>query len=246
MKRINVILGLAVMVALALSAFVASSASAALPELTRPGTTAPVLGEITGESATGTKTVLETEKGTTVKCEKAVSKEGKAVTTKEITGIKIVFTGCTESVFGGKCRTKGSTNEGEITTGAITGLLGYLSKPESKEVGLELRPAKTPEALKGENSTFVLFECTKGFAKIEARGAVIGTLGAGEHNESKKSLKLGFETNGKGVQKDLGIKGGFMEEAHLESSLNEGKFEKSNQKGEGTTSVAGENAELKA
>ena len=236
MKRINVVLGLALMAVLALSAFAVSSASAAAPELIRAGSGAKpevVKGEITGTSEG--ETVLETENKTKVTCTSATAKGGKAVTTKETEGSKFLFKGCKESIFNGSCKSS-EKGEGEIETSATIGLIGF--KPKSTtEVDLELRPKGTPEAL---TTSFVVFECTKGFAKIEARGAVIAMLGEGQLNKSTKSLKTVFEKGASaGLQELTEMTGGFMEkEVHLESSLNKGKFEKSNQQGKGSTEFA--------
>jgi len=233
MKHINVVLGLAVMAVLALSAFAVSSASAAAPELFRAGKPGSiVLGEIKGSSKGNT--VLETANKTTVTCTSAKAKGGKAVTTKETSGTKFLFTGCVESALKGKCNTKG-LGAGEIETSETIGLIGF--KPGSTtEVDLELRPKGTTSELK---ISFVLFECVGGFAKIEAKGAVIGMLGVGELNKSTKSLSTVFAKGEKaGLQELEAMTEGFMTAAKLQSNLNGGTFENSNQQGEGLTEFA--------
>jgi len=238
MIRIRITL-VAVLVAMALCAVVAGSASAAaLPELTKPGTETAVAGEIAGKSKEKTKTVLETANGTTVKCEKATSKGGVASNTKESAGTVVSFTGCTESLFGGSCKSTNTTVAGEIKTAEISTKIGYIVGSKKTEVGMELYPTKTNEALKIEagnkGPSFVEFSCTGGFAKIEVQGAVIGTLGNGEHNKAVKSLSLNFAKGATaGSQKVTEIEGGKMKNVHLESNLNGGTFENSNQQGEG-------------
>jgi hypothetical protein len=231
MKRINVVLGLAVMAVLALSAFAVSSAFAAAPELIRAGSGAKpevVKGEIKGTSKGNT--VLETANKTTVTCTAAKAKGGKAVTTKETSGTKFLFTGCVESALGGKCNTKG-LKAGEIETSETIGLIGF--KKGTTEVDLELRPKTTTSELK---VSFVLFECVGGFAKIEAKGAVIGMFGVGELNTVTKSLKTVFAKGTKAGEQELTeMEGGFMTVGKLESNLNGGAFENSNQQGEGLT-----------
>lgn len=229
------------MAVLALSAFAVSSASAAAPELIRAGKPGEaVKGEIKGKSSGST--VLETEAGTKVTCESAESKggttEGTKEPLKETKGTVVLFKGCTESLFKGKCKSAKPGVAGEIETVALAGIIGF--QPGSKtEADLELRPEKTEAPLEGANGAFVIFECTGGFAKIEARGAVIGMLGKGQFNKSTKSLNLLYEKGAKaGTQELTEMEGGFMKEAKLESSLNKGKFEKSNQQGEGTVEFA--------
>jgi hypothetical protein len=234
MRRINV-LAMVAFAALALSASAVSSASAAPPELIRAGKPGEVVkGEIRGESQT--HTVLETENNTKVTCEDAKAKGGKAVTTKEFAGTKFLFTGCVESAFKGKCNTKGK-GQGEIETAETVGLIGF-EPGSSTQVDLELRPKATTSELR---ASFALFECAGGFAKIETRGAVIGMLGFGELNKSTVSLELVYA---KGVfageQELTEMEGGFMTTARLESSVNRGTFEHSNQQGEGLVEFAEE------
>jgi hypothetical protein len=240
MKRINVVLGLAVMAVLALSAFAVSSASAA-PELIKAGSPGTKLAKagIGGKSATGTSTVLETANKTKVTCTSAESKGGVEVTTKEIAKGKFLFKGCTESVFGGSCKSSGKSS-GEIETNETTAIIGFNPSHET-EVDFEVRPTGTTSELK---VAFVTFECTGGFAKIEARGAVIGMFNESELNKSKTSFGLTFAKGATaGTQELTKMTGGFMTEAKLESSLNKGTFEGSNQQGEGTLTTE-EAAEL--
>ena len=234
--RRNTGLGMAVLAVLALCAVTASAAFAAEPELIRAGKKGEaVKGAITGKSKGST--TLETAGGTKVTCTSATSSGGTTSGTKEplkeTKGTKIAFKGCKESVLNTACKTSGDAAE-EITTVAIDTKIGYVSNPTTKktEVGLEFLPEGTTEALK---ATFTKFECTGGFTKIEAIGAVIGLFGKEQHKKSTKSLNLVFGKGEKaGTQEILGITGGFMTEAHLESNVNKGTFEKSNQQGEGT------------
>lgn len=233
MKKIRLI-GLTVVAVLAFSAVATASASAAEPELISVATKGEVKGNISGKSTPKTKTVLETANGSTVKCEAATSTGGKAKGTKESTGTKVTFTGCTESVFGGKCENNG---KGGIETVALLTKIGYVTGSKKTEVGMQL----TPES----GTSFVTFSCLGGFAKIEVRGAVVGNFGKGEFKKSTTSLKLVFEKGATaGSQKITEIEGG-VANAHLESSLNKGTFENSNQQGEGVVEFA-ESVELKA
>jgi hypothetical protein len=244
MKRINTLV-VAVFAVLALSAGAASVASAALPELVS-GKGGAVKGEIKGKSEAKTTTVLESMNKTTVTCQSASSAKGKAggegkEPLKETEGTVVTFKECKESLFGGNC--ENTKTAGEIVTTALETKLGYVTGSGKKEVGLEFYPAKTNAEL---TTPFVKFECTGGFAKIEVRGAVIGQFGAGEFNKKTKSLKLVFEKGAEaGEQKITEIEGGKMKNVHLESSLNKGTFELSNQQGKGVVEFE-EEVELKA
>jgi hypothetical protein len=234
MKRIK-LLGLTVVAVFAFSAVAVASASAALPELVGVTSKGTVGGTIEGASKAETKTVLETKNGSKVTCNTAKSTGGKATNTKESTGNKVTFTGCVESIFGGKC--ENTATAGEIVTNTLKGVIGYVEGSAKKEVGLELTPESTAQ--------FVTFECTGGFAKIEVKGAVIGQLGAGQFNLHEKALNLVFvKGTNKGEQKIKQLEG--KAAVKLESSLNKGAFEESNQQGEGTIKSSVEEIELKA
>ena len=117
--RIRMI-GLALVAVFAMSAIVASAASAALPEQL------PATGKFTGTSGAST---FETLKGEKVKCTSDTI-------TGEITGAKtskstITFKGC--EGLGLKCNTSGA-GSGEIVLN-VTGTLVYIMK-STKEVGL--------------------------------------------------------------------------------------------------------------
>lgn len=210
--------------ALALCAVAASSASAALPELTRAGKSEALKYEIRAESAGSLR--YETTSGTIEECKVAKFKGGKEVNTKEITGIHLVLTGCIETELGSECHSSGKKG-GEIESVALTGKIGYISKPESKktEVGLELRPTEENAEL---TKPLVKYECTGGFSDNEWRRTIVGLLGAGQHNKSTLSLNLAFNKGtAAGLQEDTGIEGGYASEAFLEGSMNR-SFEKMN------------------
>jgi hypothetical protein len=233
---------------MSLSVAMASVAAAELPELTRAKSTEAIKSEIRGRSRIATKTVLETASGTTVKCGRTTSKGGKAKGTKESEGTVVTFTECSESLFGGKCQN--TTTSGQIVTNALSTRIGYIVGSKQTEVGLELYPTATNLSLhisEGAGAALATFECTGGFAKIQVQGAVIGTLGNGEHNKPTFELSLNFAKGAiAGSQKVTEIEGGKMTLVHLESSLNKGKFENSNQQGEGFLEVPFEEIELKA
>jgi hypothetical protein len=241
-------MALTVFATLAVCAVVVSAASAVLPELTKAKTPNTIKGEITGKSKAKTKVVLEVAGGTTIKCEKETNKGGKATNTKESEGTVIKLEGCNESLFGGKCQNTATANE--IVTNEISTLIGYIVGSKQTEVGLELYPTKTNTSLtikESAGAAFVTFECTGGFAKSQVQGAVIGTLGNGEHNKPTHSLSLNFAKGATaGSQKVTEIEGGKMKNVHLESSLNKGTFENANKQMEGFFEVLAEEIELKA
>jgi hypothetical protein len=213
--------------ALALCAVAASSASAALPELTQKGTNEALTGEIHGTSAGGLE--YETVSGMIEECRTAKLKGGKELNTKEITGIHLVLTGCIETEFGSECHSAGKKG-GEIESVALTGKIGYISKPESKktEVGLELRPTEENAEL---TKPLVKYECTGGFSDNEWRRTIVGLLGQGQHNKASLSLSLEYDKgSAHGLQEDTGIEGGYATESFLEGSMNR-SFEKMNWQG---------------
>lgn len=237
MLRIRII-GLALVAAFALSAVAVASASAALPELTKPGTMEKVEGEITGKASGATK--LETAGGKIVECTAATSAKGKSVNTKETEGTVITFTGCS-SPGAGACTSESAKNSGEIITSAIKTKIGYLSGT-SGEVGIEFFVTRESTL----TATFVKFGCLGGFAKIEVHGALVCRLGKAQHNTPTMSLTLECNKGSTaGSQEFTHIEGGVMTEAKLQSNLNGGTFEASNQQGSGTIEFA-EKAELKA
>jgi hypothetical protein len=112
--------GLALMAVFAMSAIVASAASAALPEQV-PGT-----GLISGTSGAST---FETKSGEKVKC--SSSSVMGDLTGAKTSSSKIVFKGC--EAFGFKCNSSGAAS-GEIVLN-VTGEIFYLNTT-TKEVGL--------------------------------------------------------------------------------------------------------------
>lgn len=230
MKRIRVI-GLALAAVFAISAIASASAMAALPELVNAKGEA-VKGAVTGASEG--ETILESKSGIKVTCTSGTS-------TGEVTGLKTVgktvvtFKGCKESIFGNKCQTKGE-EAGKIVTLKIKGTIGYIKKAVPIEVGLDLQPEVA--------GNFVTFECGA-FAKEEVKGSVIAPITPiNTKVKTTGSFTLKYEKGASaGLQKVTKFEGGA--EDVLESALNGGGFEKSNQQGTAKVKLA-EEAELKA
>jgi hypothetical protein len=112
--------GLALVAVFAMSAVIASAASAALPEQS------PTTGKFTGVSG---KSFFETKSGEKVNCkEDTIKGESTGAKTSSST---IAFKGC--EAFGFKCNTTGAL-AGEIVL-KVTGQLVYISETK-KEVGL--------------------------------------------------------------------------------------------------------------
>lgn len=194
--------GLCLVTVFAVCAAVAASASAALPEFT-----GPFPKTFTSKSKAS---VLETVGKTKVKCT-ADTNAG------EITGPKsdlvtVRFTGCVALKF--QCGTPGAA-PGEIVTGVLTSMLGYINI-EKKEVGIDLsNPA---------GALITEFFCG-GNLRVVVRGSVIGRVTP--VNKIVKppqhfTLKLG---QAKGKQKITKFQGEPVDV--LESSVNGGPFEES-------------------
>lgn len=163
-----------------LSSMGVASAAAALPELTRPGTTSELSSKATTWETEGA-IIFETSEGTKFSCEKA-SSAGKVKGVAEFSETIIKFVGCGESLFKSTCQS--TATPGEIKTVALSGRIAYINKA-LPEVGLKLAPTT--------GTTLATFECPGGFLKDELRGAMIGVFGKGEQNKSVTSLKLVYE-----------------------------------------------------
>jgi len=122
-------LGLLCMAAFALSATMATAASAALPEFTGPFPT-PF-------TSTSGATTLETVKKATIKCT-ADTNAGEVSGAKTGT-VTIIFSGCELVVLGLTCNTVG-LGPGEIMAGPLVMALGYINGPK-KEAGIDLSTA---------------------------------------------------------------------------------------------------------
>jgi hypothetical protein len=196
MDRIRIV-GLAMVAALALGAFAASSASA-LPELGRcvakaggkykdSNCTEKATGgsfefvknaikkKFTSEGGEG---VLETVSGNTVKCTKETAvgeylEKGTTPSTKEVHHVVATFTGCSAPALGLSCKTAGHA-EGEIVTNELEGKMGYISGKGTKTpvVGQELKPGKT-----APGKLFAKFECGPGLAIIEVGKGTVAPTG---------------------------------------------------------------------
>ena len=244
MKRTKII-GLALVAVFALTAVAASAASAAtLPFIEGQTTKAEYKGTVPTAGGTGT---LETANGNTVKCTKS-SSTGTAESEKKVKKVVVTFEGC-EATIGGikaKCNTAGEV-AGKIVTKELEGELGYINKA-TPSVGLDLWPASRTAEEKTKhtfNALFVEFECT-GFAKSKVRGSIIGEL-TPVNGAAGKTLTLTYKkgaAKGEQLIKKMETVEGGVEDV-LESSLNNGAFEKSNEETTNTVTFA-ENVILKA
>ncbi|MGH2864524.1 MAG: hypothetical protein ACRDJX_04660 [Solirubrobacteraceae bacterium] len=147
MKRIKII-GLALVAVFALSAVVAASASAALPEFV-PGAAKTKFTSKSGES------FLEASKQV-IKCKSDTNKGELVGTTKKEDTVTVTFLGCESLTLKAKCQN--TTTKGKIVTNLLVSLLGYINAAK-KEVGLSLSP-KTAGGL------FAEFECAEVKVKV--------------------------------------------------------------------------------
>lgn len=272
MLRVRTI-GVALVAVFAFSAMVVASASATLPELVKAKSTCVehkgekkfkftekecktesvtkegefeleqtelIKKGITSTSGAGT---LETAGGTKVKCT-ADSDVGTASGTKKVVKVVVKFTGCT-STLGVKCTTEKAA-AGEIITEELEGEIGYISKA-AKTVGLDLWPSSRTAAEK-KNHEFKKLEAKfvcAGFITSEVRGSIIGKVT--ETNKKTTKLTLTYVKGAKAGEQELkkleGVEGEV--EDVLESSLNGGAFEKSNEETTDTNTYE-EEVELKA
>ncbi|HEX5851723.1 MAG TPA: hypothetical protein VFY36_01400 [Solirubrobacteraceae bacterium] len=238
------LIGLALVAAVALSAVVVASASAALPEIVKPGT-ATELTKKTIKTKGGAST-LETASGTTVTCTGNTA-VGRGQGTKQVTKTVVKFTGCKSSGFA--CQSAGAAAN-EIVTKEVEGEIGYIFPEANKQVGLDLWPSSRTameKTLHEFNAIFVKFTCA-GFLNDEVRGSVIARM-----TPVNKSVKAGspFTLNYKKgtnpgeqeIQSLKNVEGGVVDV--LESKLAGGGFEKANQQGEAEVTFE-EDAELRA
>jgi hypothetical protein len=152
MKRFKVV-GSCLIAVIALSAAMAGSASAALPEFS-----GPFSKPFTSKSATS---VLETVTKVKLVCT-GDTNEGE-VTTPASGVMKITFTGCTVKKI--PCNSPGVV-PGTIVTGLLSFTVGYINKAK-KEVGMDLIPAT--------GGAFIEFICGTTVRGI-AVGSVIGRI----------------------------------------------------------------------
>ena len=165
MTRIRTI-GLVLVAVFAMSAIVASAASAALPEYFQKGS------PLTKKTAfTGTAGASKLVSGAaTIECTSDSSK-GDLLTSKTAGKIKITYSGCTIPALPGiKCETK-KAKPGVITTEALKGLLVYSSETVG---GAKIASEQfTPESEEAE-ATFAKFSCDEGAIPVVVTGAVLG------------------------------------------------------------------------
>lgn len=129
MKRAKTV-GLLTMAALAASATLAASASAALPEFV-----GPLPAPFTSKSGV---TTLETVKKAQITC--ATDSGTGEVSGPKTGSVKITLTGCELVTLGLTCNTVGAP-PGEIVTTTLVMTLGYIKLAPKKEVGIDLSTA---------------------------------------------------------------------------------------------------------
>jgi hypothetical protein len=178
---------------LVVSAVVVASASAALPEFEGPFPNA-----FHAEQLNAGK--LETVSGKTVECTGGLA-TGVVKSEKDVLINGILYTGCKSTTFGGlKCQTAGHA-EGDITTVPLLGLLGYIKKPATTEVGLLFEP---------ENGVvFASFECKTFFnpVSVTVRGTVICHLEPINVKTKNYTLSCKLKAGEKGVQNPSSFEG---------------------------------------
>jgi hypothetical protein len=182
MQRLKV-LGLALAAVFAVSALVATSAMAVLPEIEI------ISGPQTLKSAKKAESpndLLETTSGKKVECtnDASTSKLG-ASPTKELKEVKVTFTGCTSSF--GTCTSSGAAS-GEIKVNELIGTVGYINKTTTpKEVGVSLTPVVS-------GGLFAEFKCGIATVKVGEKAgsgsgdSVIGKLTPVETATAKVNL----------------------------------------------------------
>lgn len=186
----------ALVAVLALGAVTVASASAALPEFQQKGKGLEKAVKFTVKSGWGK---LESKAGDELKCT-GESVTGETHGVNEVANVVIRFTGCNEGGVIGACTSPGAKTE-EVVSVSLSGRLGYLSKSETKRVGLLLQPST------GEQ----IAECTyHGSLKeiFRLKGSIIGRLrpdGEELHNDGKseETTEFSLEFNkaaGKGEQ----------------------------------------------
>jgi hypothetical protein len=198
MKRVN-IGGLCVVAVFAMSAVLAASASAALPEFSPP-----FPKPFTSTSKT---TLLQTVGGAKLTC--AADTNVGEITAPQSGFVKITFTGCKLKKI--PCNTPGVA-PGEIITGMLSMKIGYINKAK-KEVGVDLEePTGAP---------FITFVCGAAMRAVVI-GSVIGRITpVNKVVVPPATFKLKFAQTA-GVQKIAKLEGGPIDV--LETSLG-GPFE---------------------
>jgi hypothetical protein len=206
MKRIRII-GLALVAVLALSAVVASAASAALPEFV--ASKFPVKFTLTSGAG-----LLETVGGRQVKCT-SDSGSGEILNAKETKNTVVKFKGCTAKGPFGTLECQSGSTKGEIVTKKVKGLLVYDNKAEKKA------------AILGEGEEtgafFAEFTCTGVLVeeKMKVKGNALGLI---TPVNTKSTLLKISATMSKGKPTDLayetdaGVKGTAKTETKGEGS----------------------------
>jgi hypothetical protein len=146
---------LLLLASLAVSAWAAASASAALPEFS-----GPIPTTFTAKSGA---TTLETVKGAKITC--TADTGGGEVSGPKTGTIKLTFTGCELVTLALPCNTVG-VPPGEIITNTLLMTLGYISIEPKKEVGIDLSTAT--------GAPLMEFVC--GALKVSVTGSVIGKV----------------------------------------------------------------------
>jgi hypothetical protein len=153
-----------------------------------------------------TTITLETVKKTLVTC-KGETGKGEFTGPKTLAGVVITLTGCESQAS--KCTAAGATNEGEVVTSTLEGVLGWESKP-LKHVATSLFPP-------GHSGPFAEFTC--GTVAVQLLGAVLVKDVAGK-TASSEILKY---TQKAGKEKPERFEGGPLEV--LEAKFGEGALE---------------------
>jgi hypothetical protein len=130
--------GVMMLAMLSLAAFAVAGASASQPEF--EGAPATFTGTQVG---TGELTTFAT-----ITCTGGAS-SGEVNSSTTVKGVKILYTGCKEPLFGGACTSAGK-NPGEIQTNALSGKTAYLVAGSS-EAGIVLKPESV--------ASFAEFKC---------------------------------------------------------------------------------------
>ena len=139
MKRRMKLGGVMMLAMLSLAAFAVASASASQPEFEGAPATFSAAQVGSGELTTFA----------TITCSSG-SSSGEVSTATTVKGVKIVYTGCKEPLFGTPCTSSGASS-GEIRTNALSGKTAYL-KAGSSEAGIVLKPES--------GTSFAAFNCS--------------------------------------------------------------------------------------
>jgi len=137
-------------------------------------------------------TALKTNNNETVNCTGSTGSGAYNAGSKTEGTIELTFTGCTDSIFGGKCNTAGQAAGTITTTPALIFKNAYLEDNK-------LKPGITIKGT-GVEEHFVSFECAGGLFKAKVTGTVLGEVEGACASESEEQ-KIKFESVTHGNQK---------------------------------------------